>query len=104
MTPDARRRVHLSSSAILAASGLVAFLLFFLALLLPGQNIHGGTLTLFTLLFGLWVPPLCFVAGLVAALAQWRHGGRLGIWLNATGLILHLLWATGGLHRILGWE
>lgn len=44
-------------SVVLAIAGVVAFLLFVSALFLPGQNIHGGTLTGFTLLFGISVPP-----------------------------------------------
>ena len=101
VTDAATRRIHLTSSVILALSGFAAAVLFFLALLLPGQNIHGGTLTLFTLLFGIYVPPLCFAAGLIVALVRRRHNGKLGMWLNSGGIMLYVLWVTGGLGKLL---
>jgi hypothetical protein len=100
-THEGARQVHLSSSVILAVSGFAAVAVFFLALQLPGQNIHGGTLTLLTLLFGIYVPPLCFSAGLIVALVRRRHSGKLGMWLNSGGIMLYVLWVTGGLGKML---
>jgi hypothetical protein len=79
-------------------SGLGTVGVFFLLLLLPGQNIHGGTLTGITLLFGLAVPPVCFVAGLVAAFRRPGPTRRVGVALNLAGLLLDVLWATGALY------
>ena len=87
---------------ILAVAGVVAFLASVLALFLPGQNIHGGTLTGFTLLFGISVPPLCFAGGLIVAFVRRRQGRDLGMWLNSTGLFLYVLWVSGVLNKILG--
>ena len=93
---------RLEMSVMLAMAGVVAFLLFVLALFLPGQNIHGGTLTGFTLLFGISVPPLSFVGGLVVAFVRRRQGHYLGMWLNSAGLFLYVLWVSGALNKILG--
>jgi hypothetical protein len=71
-------------------------------LFLPGQNIHGGTLTLFTLLFGLSVPPLCLAAGLVLGFMSRHRCGNRGLWWNASALALYVFWATGGLDKVLG--
>lgn len=98
----ARLRVSVSPSAMLAAAGLLAIVLFYLALLLPGQSFHGGTLTLFTLYFGIVVPPLCFIAGLLTALFRQRDRRARGMLVNAAGLLAYALWVSGGLHKLLG--
>ena len=93
---------RLPASVILAAAGLAAVVVCLLALLLPGQNIHGGKFTLFTFLFGLSVPPLCFALGFIIALRHRHQSGNLGVWLNSVGLGLYLLWVSGTAGNIWG--
>jgi NhaP-type Na+/H+ or K+/H+ antiporter len=93
---------NLSASVVMAISGLVAIALYFLALGLPGQSGHGSGLTIVTLLFGIYVPPSLFAAGLILGLLRRRQHGYRGLWLNSAGLLAHALWVTGLFDRVLG--
>ena len=86
----------------MAISGLVAIALYFLALGLPGQSGHGSSLTIVTLLFGIYVPPSLFAAGLILGWVRRRQHGYRGVWLNSTALLAHASWVTGLFDRVLG--
>jgi len=102
MTTEAESTIPkvFAAPVICFLSGVATVGVFFLLLLLPGQNIHGGTLTGITFLFGLVVPPVWFVAGLVAAFRRPGPTRRVGVALNLAGLLLDVLWATGALYKV----
>jgi len=81
-------------------SGLASVGVFFLLALLPGQNIHGGTFTGITFFFGLVVPPVWFVAGVIAAARRAGATRWVGVGLNLAGLLPFVLWVPGALYRV----
>jgi hypothetical protein len=66
--------------------GCTALALFFLLMLLPGHNLHGNPLSVLTLLFGLFVPPILFLIGLIKALISKDESRRIGLMLNLLGI------------------